>query len=67
MPEMDGYEVCRKLKRYEATRDIPVIFLTGASSEEHEVKGLSLGAVDYIAKPFNFPIVKARIQTHVWR
>lgn len=65
MPDMDGYEVCRELKRSEGTRDIPVIFLTGASSEEHEVKGLSLGAVDYIAKPFNFPIVKARIQTHL--
>jgi len=65
MPGMDGYEVCRCLKADEATRRIPIIFLTAMDSQEDESKGLALGAVDYIVKPFNPPIVKARIKIHL--
>lgn len=61
MPEMDGYEVCRRLKANPATRDIPIIFLTARSSIEDEQKGLEMGAVDYITKPINPPIVLARV------
>ncbi len=65
MPGMDGYEVCRRLKDNESTRHIPVIFVTGKSEEEDETKGLELGAVDYITKPFSAPIVKARVKNHL--
>ncbi len=65
MPEMDGYEVCRRLKDNPATRDIPVIFITAKSEVEDETKGFSLGAVDYITKPISPPIVEARIKTHL--
>jgi len=65
MPEMDGYEVCRRLKKDEATRDIPVIFVTALTEEEDEERGLSLGAVDYITKPYSPAIVKARISNHL--
>ena len=65
MPGMDGYEVCRRLKRQEETNDIPVIFITAKSEVADEAKGFDLGAVDYIAKPISPPIVKARIKTHV--
>jgi CheY-like chemotaxis protein len=65
MPGMDGYEVCRRLKADDATRVIPVIFLTALDSDEDERKGLSLGAVDYITKPISPPIVIARIATHL--
>lgn len=65
MPGMDGYEVCRRLKESPETDDIPVIFITAANREENEAYGLSLGAVDYIAKPVNPPIVKARIRNHI--
>lgn len=65
MPLMDGYEVCRRLKANEYTRSIPVIFITTQSKAEDETKGLELGAVDYITKPFSFPIVKARVKTHL--
>lgn len=65
MPEMDGYEVMRRLQADEATREIPVIFVTAISEMEGELKGLELGAVDYITKPINPPIVKARIRTHI--
>src|SRR6201996_9205846 len=53
MPEMDGYEVCTRLKRDPETRDIPVIFLTGQTSEEDETRGFRVGAVDYVHKPFS--------------
>lgn len=62
MPEMDGYEVCGVLKQHEQAKDIPVIFITAMSEEEDETKGLELGAVDYITKPFRIPIVQARIR-----
>lgn len=65
MPGMDGYDVCRRLKSQKSTQDIPVIFLTALDRVEDEALGLNLGAVDYITKPFNLPIVKARIKTHL--
>lgn len=65
MPDMDGYQVCKKLKENERTRDIPVIFLTVKSDANDEAYGFSLGAVDYIAKPFSPPIVRARVKTHL--
>ncbi len=65
MPEMDGYQVCVRLKAEPGTRDIPVIFLTAKAAEEDETKGLSLGAVDYITKPISPPIVLARVATHL--
>jgi len=65
MPDMDGYEVCRRLKADPATRDIPVIFLTAMSAVEDEEAGLKLGAVDYITKPISPPVVLARVETHL--
>jgi DNA-binding response OmpR family regulator len=65
MPEMDGYEVCRRLKSDERSAQIPVIFITAKSQTEDEAKGLALGAVDYITKPANPAIVLARIKTHL--
>jgi CheY-like chemotaxis protein len=65
MPEMDGYEVCRRLKADASTRDIPVIFLTAMTEVEDETRGFSVGAVDYIHKPFSPPVVMARVQTHL--
>lgn len=65
MPGIDGYNVCRELKRKPETRQIPVIFLTGMNSEKNEEAGLKLGAVDYITKPFNSSIVKARVHNHI--
>ncbi|MFC4297464.1 MAG: two-component system response regulator [Castellaniella sp.] len=65
MPGMSGYEVCETLKRDEGTRAIPVIFVTALSQGADEHKGLELGAVDYITKPFNPPVVQARVRTHL--
>ena len=65
MPEMDGYEVCTRLKADAATRDIPIIFLTAKTEAEDETKGFDVGAVDYIHKPFSPPVVLARVQTHL--
>ncbi|MEO5375403.1 MAG: hybrid sensor histidine kinase/response regulator [Alphaproteobacteria bacterium] len=65
MPDMDGYEVCRELKAREATRDIPVIFVTAMSHTDDEAHGLDLGAVDYIAKPIRPPILRARVRNHI--
>ncbi|MBF0129730.1 MAG: two-component system response regulator [Alphaproteobacteria bacterium] len=65
MPEMDGYEVCERLKRDPATRDIPVIFLTAKAETQDEEKGLKMGAVDYITKPISPPVVLARVETHL--
>lgn len=65
MPEMDGYEVCTRLKADPETRDIPVIFLTGQTEIEDETRGFEVGAVDYIHKPFSPAVVKARVQTHL--
>jgi len=65
MPEMDGYEVCRRLKADEATRDIPIIFLTAKVDVKDETKGLELGAVDYITKPISPSILKERVKNHL--
>ena len=65
MPEIDGFETCRRLKADEATRDIPIIFMTALDDTVDEVKGLKLGAVDYITKPFQVQTVLARIRTHL--
>jgi sigma-B regulation protein RsbU (phosphoserine phosphatase) len=65
MPGIDGYEVCRKLKEMETTRNIPVIFLTALKEEGDEARGLEFGAVDYITKPFNPELVKARVRNHL--
>jgi len=56
MPDMDGYEVCRRLKNDEATKNIPVIFITAKDENEFEDEGLKIGAVDYIRKPFTLPL-----------
>ena len=56
MPEMDGYEVCRRLQSDPDTRDIPILFLTALEGDQNEAYGLELGAMDYIRKPFNVPI-----------
>src|SRR6516225_7205254 len=65
MPEMDGYEVCRRLKLDPVTREIPVIFLTAMTEVADETRGFETGAVDYIHKPFSPPVVLARVQTHL--
>ena len=65
MPDMDGYEVIKKLKENPKTEKIPVLFITAKGEVEDETLGLSLGAVDYIRKPISPPIVKARVKTHM--
>jgi adenylate cyclase len=65
MPEMDGFETCRQLKRVPAWRDIPVIFLTAKTDTEDIVQGFELGAVDYVAKPFHAHELLARVNTHL--
>jgi PleD family two-component response regulator len=65
MPGMDGYEVCRQLQADPATRDIPVIFVTAHNDEVAETRGLEVGAVDFISKPINPKIVRARVKTHL--
>ncbi|MEB3226095.1 MAG: hybrid sensor histidine kinase/response regulator [Synechococcus sp.] len=65
MPEMDGYEVCRRLKLENQTEHIPVIFLTAKTDIEDEEHGFELGAIDYITKPVSPPILLARVKTHL--
>ena len=65
MPDMNGHEVCRRLKADPATRDIPVIFVTAHDDEAAEMLGLELGAVDFINKPISSNIVRARVKTHL--
>jgi len=65
MPHMEGFEVCRHLKEDEATREIPVIFITAMGSLEDKVKGFEMGAVDYVTKPFQNQEVLARVRTHL--
>ena len=67
MPDMDGYEVLRRLRQNTATASIPVIFLTALSTIEEEQLGLDLGAVDYITKPISPPVLMARVQSHLER
>lgn len=65
MPEMDGFTLLKKLQEETITQSIPVILITSLSDVTHEERGLILGAVDYITKPFNHLIVKARVKTHI--
>ena len=65
MPVMDGYEACKKLKEIPETKPIPIIFLTANSEVQDVVKGLNLGASDYVTKPANSTELLARVQTHV--
>jgi diguanylate cyclase (GGDEF)-like protein len=65
MPEMDGYEVCQLLRQNRQTNHIPIIFVTALDNILDEEKGLELGAIDYISKPFHPPIVKMRIRNHL--
>jgi len=65
MPGMDGFETCRRLKAYEETRDIPVIFMTALSGTTDKVRGFECGAVDYITKPIEPEEVLARVNTHL--
>lgn len=65
MPEMDGFEVCRRLKADERTSRIPVIFVTAREEMSDEERGFDVGAVDYITKPIRPPIVRARVRTHL--
>lgn len=65
MPELDGYEICKELKKDPVLAKVPVIFITADNSSDSEEKGLQLGAVDYITKPINPPIVRARVKTHL--
>ena len=65
MPEMDGYEVCTRLKNNPLTESVPIIFITAMSETTNKTKGFTLGAVDYITKPFHAAEVKARVQAHL--
>ncbi len=65
MPIMDGYAVCKKIKEIEACENIPIIFVTAKSDDEDEEYGFSLGAVDYIKKPYRISSITARINTHL--
>ncbi|SFR63984.1 response regulator receiver modulated diguanylate cyclase [Thiomicrospira sp. ALE5] len=65
MPEKDGYEVCKELKSDTKTQAIPIIFVTALTEPDQEERGLNLGAVDYITKPFHLPIIKARVRNHM--
>ncbi len=65
MPEMDGYEVCRRIKLDPETRDVPVIFVTSLTEAVDETRGFKLGSVDYITKPFNAAVIRARVKTQL--
>lgn len=65
MPNLNGYEVCKILKASDKTKNIPIIFITARSSETDEEKGLNLGAIDYVTKPFSKTIVKLRIRNQI--
>lgn len=65
MPSMDGYTACRLLKANPVTQDIPIIFLSGADADEERIMGLSIGGVDFVAKPFSPGELAARIQVHL--
>lgn len=65
MPEIDGFEACRRLKANPKLVDIPVIFITSKNEDEYEETGFSVGASDFIHKPINAPILVARVKTHL--
>lgn len=63
MPDMDGFEVCERLKKNTKTEDIPIIFVTAMTHSEDEVRGFEMGAVDFITKPVSPPVVKKRVES----
>ena len=65
MPDINGYDICKRIKNNETIKNIPIIFITGRTSQEDEEYGLNLGAIDYITKPFNKAIVKLRIKNYL--
>lgn len=65
MPGMDGFEVCRQIKREEDLKDIPIIFLSGQNATRDKIKGFDVGGVDYITKPFQIEEVQSRVSTHL--
>ncbi len=65
MPDIDGFEACRRLKANPVLADIPVIFITAKNEDEYEEQGFSVGASDFIHKPVNVPILLARVETHL--
>ncbi len=65
MPDMDGFEVCKRLKQDPDTAGIPIIFITALNEEEDQIRGFELGAVDFVTKPFMPSVVKARVKTHL--
>src|SRR5580704_10717765 len=65
LPGIDGFEICHRLKVNPLTKDIPVIFLTGASATEEKLRGLELGAADYLFKPFDPAELRARVRTSI--
>ena len=65
MPDMDGFEVCRRIKEQPACREIPIIFLTAKNDSDSIVEGFHLGAMDYLTKPFNGAELEARVKTHL--
>ena len=64
LPDLDGRKLCGVLKKNPLTKNIPIIFITSMAETEDEAKGFELGAVDYIRKPFNIDVVKARVRTY---
>ena len=65
MPQMDGYEVCTKLKGDEDTNDIPIIFVTALADDTDEARGIEMGAIDYLTKPVNATVAIARVRNHL--
>ncbi|MFA5906241.1 MAG: response regulator, partial [Desulfobacula sp.] len=65
MPVINGYDICKRLKQDDKTKDIPIIFVTSLNEPVDEAMGFELGAVDYINKPFSFSVVRARLKTHL--
>ena len=65
MPDRDGYSICAELKTIPSVEEVPIVFLTGLDSTEDEERGLAVGAVDYMTKPFSAPIVLSRVRNHV--
>ena len=65
MPDMDGFEVCRRIKADENKKDIPIIMLTALNETENQIKGLKVGAVDYVSKPFEIEVLEARVNTQL--
>ena len=65
MPDIDGFQVLERIKHEEETKNIPVLFITASDSDETESRGLKFGAADYVTKPFNHDVVRARVDNHI--